>query len=358
MNTANKTTKWVTRAQDAFNSLLQNYWNHHLNMFNNHFPNPDNRCNLTFHYWWYAHAIDSLIDAYSRTNDEELTAYIEKEYNGLLFRNGGQPTNLLYDDMEWLALALLRAYQVTKNDAYIKDVQILWNDIKTGCNDQMGGGIAWHKEQLGYKNTPANGPAIILAARLYKEFGNEEDLEFAKNIFTWLDDNLIDKETGFVMDGINRLGDGQIDTDWEFTYCQGVYVGGAVELYRITNDDQYLEKALKTAHFAIEKLHDQTNNVLKSEGNGDGGLFKGIMVRYFTELMKAAPEKTEAIRTYFERNAETLWEQGTNSDKTIFNHLWSEQPDLTEGIDLSIQLSGVFLYECLAVLERQGLIKS
>lgn len=358
MNTTNKTMKWATRAQEAYHSLLQNYWNDHLHMFNNHYPNPDNRCNLTFHYWWYAHAIDSLVDAYSRTNNEEIPAYIQKEYEGLVFRNGGQPTNLLYDDMEWLALALLRVYQATKNEAYVKDVQILWEDIKTGWNNQMGGGIAWHKDQLGYKNTPANGPAIILAARLFKEFGNIEDLEFAKKLFSWLDGHLVNRETGFVMDGINRLGDGQIDTDWEFTYCQGVYVGGAVELYQITNDDQFLDKALTTAHFAIEKLHDQTHNVLKSEGNGDGGLFKGIMVRYFTELIATAPEKTKAILTYFEKNAEILWQQGTNPDKTIFNHLWSEQPDLTEGIDLSIQLSGVFLYECLAKLERQGLFKN
>ncbi|GAB2570336.1 glycoside hydrolase family 76 protein [Gracilibacillus alcaliphilus] len=354
----NRTKKWSSRAQEAFDSLKRNYWNDQLKMFNNHYPNPDNYSNLTFHYWWYAHAIDSLIDAYHRSKDETITVFIEKEYRGLIFRNGGQPRNLLYDDMEWLALALLRAYQITKDNTYLTDVRCLWEDIKTGWNDHMDGGIAWHKNQLDYKNTPANGPAIILAARLYQCFGDKADLEWAKKIFVWLDEYLIDAATGFVMDGINRLGDGQIDADWEFTYCQGVYVGGAVELYRITNKDIYLEKALQTAHTAIDKLHDQEHDVLQSEGNGDGGLFKGIMVRYFTELITAAPSRTAVIRDYLEKNAETIWQHGTDKEKIIFHHLWSERPDLEAGVDLSIQLSGVILLECLAMLEQEGIVTS
>ncbi|MGP4039776.1 glycoside hydrolase family 76 protein [Gracilibacillus sp. D59] len=357
MKLANKTTKWETKAQKSFDSLLQYYWNHNLEMFNNHYPNPDNRCNLTFHYWWYAHAIDSLVDAYNRTNDKEILALIETEYDGLLFRNGGQPTNLLYDDMEWLALALLRVYEATEKDKYLKAVQILWDDIKTGWNEHMGGGIAWHKHQIDYKNTPANGPAIILAARLYNHFGNEVDLEWAQKIFDWQEQNLVDPETGFVMDGINRLGDGKVDTDWEFTYCQGVYVGAAVELYRISNNARYLQNALQTAHTAIGKLYDVEHKVLKSEGNGDGGLFKGIMIRYFTELILTAPSETSAILQCLEENAETLWQNGKDNEKTIFNHLWNEKPDLIKGIDLSIELSGVMLYECLVKIERQGLIK-
>ncbi|SHM75393.1 glycoside hydrolase family 76 protein [Gracilibacillus kekensis] len=356
MKIINDTTKWEERARKAFDSMIENYWNDNLNMFNNHYPNPDNRCNMTFHYWWYAHAIDSLVDTYSRTKDETIPSYIEKEYNGLIFRNGGQPRNLLYDDMEWLALALLRAYQVTGNETYLTDVKVLWEDIKTGWNDHMGGGIAWHKDQLDYKNTPANGPAIILAARLYNYLGDEGDLEWAQKIFAWQDEYLVEANTGFVLDGINRLGDGKIDSEWEFTYCQGVYVGGAVELYRITGDNRYLEKAVKTAHSSIEKLYDQKHDVLKSEGDGDGGLFKGIMVRYFTELITIAPEETKAIRSFLERNADTLWNQGTNKEKMIFNHLWSEQPDLHAGVDLSVQLSGVMLLESLARLEQQKLI--
>lgn len=97
--------------------------------------------------------------------------------------------------------------------------------------------------------------------------------------------------------------------------------------------------------------------MLKSEGNGDGGLFKGIMIRYFTELILTAPTETKAILRYLEANAEILWQHGKDTEKTIFNHMWSKKPNLTEGIDLSIELSGVMLFECLVRMERQGLIK-
>jgi len=42
---------------------------------------------------------------------------------------------------------------------------------------------------------------------------------------------MVDPATGFVWDGKNRTGDGHIDKDWEFTYCQGVFIGAGVELY-------------------------------------------------------------------------------------------------------------------------------
>lgn len=72
--------------------------------------------------------------------------------------------------MEWTALALLRAYRVTGHEAYLNAVLDLWEDIKTAWNEQLGGGLAWKKDQLDYKNTPANAPAVILAARLYELF--------------------------------------------------------------------------------------------------------------------------------------------------------------------------------------------
>ena len=89
--------------------------------------------------------------------------------------------------------------------------------------------MAWKKDQLHYKNTPANAPAAIIAFRLYQRFGKKEDLEWGEKIFTWNRDQLMDPETCFVWDGMNREGDGKIDKEWKFTYCQGVMLGAALE---------------------------------------------------------------------------------------------------------------------------------
>ncbi|MEI4878463.1 glycoside hydrolase family 76 protein, partial [Klebsiella pneumoniae] len=85
---------------------------------------------------------------------------------------------------------------------------------------------------------------------------------------------------------INRQGDGRIDKDWRFTYNQGVYIGAAVELYRVTQDRSYLDEAWKTAAYVEQQMTSPATGMLPSEGDGDGALFKGILVRYLLELIK------------------------------------------------------------------------
>lgn len=102
-----------------------------------------------------------------------------KVQNGNTFRND------YYDDMEWNALAILRAYQATGDDKYKAAALEIWEFIKQGWNDNAGGGISWVEGQEYSKNACSNGPACILAARLYQEFGDDEDKEWALKIYDW-----------------------------------------------------------------------------------------------------------------------------------------------------------------------------
>ncbi|WNR45367.1 glycoside hydrolase family 76 protein [Paenibacillus roseipurpureus] len=347
-----KADSWSQRADLAQAGLGSNYWNNKLNLFDNLSPCHD-LCNEKFHYWWQAHGIDTLVDAYVRTGHVEVKNKLGNMYQGMLDRNGGVWPNDFYDDMEWLALAWLRAYEATSEERYKEAALLLWEDIKTGWNEEQGGGIAWRKPQLDYKNTPANAPAVILAARLYKQFGNAEDLVWAKKIYDWQRANLVDPESGFVWDGKNREGDGKIDKTWEFSYCQGVYIGAGVELFRATGDRGYLADAAQTAHASKLRLTSPITGMLPSESNGDGGLFKGIFVRYLTELVLADPSQKEALEL-LRTNAESLWSYGRDEQRQMFSKSWATTPEPAE--DLSVNLSGVMLLECMAVLEKRGLL--
>jgi predicted alpha-1,6-mannanase (GH76 family) len=251
--------------------------------------------------------------------------------------------------MEWMAIGWLRAYMIDKDETYAETAKLLWEDIKTGWNDHVGGGIAWQKTQLDYKNTPANAPAAILAARLYQVFGKEEDLEWALKIYNWLKAVLVDPETGFVWDGANRLSDGAIDKDWKFTYCQGVFIGAAVELYRITGDNSYLEDAIRTWNASIAEF----TTLLPAEGGGDAGLFKGIFVRYAGELAEVMDDGREVIEVLYS-NASSLWNSASNRGEILFSKRWDESNEAD--IELSTQLSGVILLETAAALEKSGLL--
>ncbi|MDQ6419735.1 glycoside hydrolase family 76 protein [Paenibacillus sp. LHD-117] len=347
--------EWSNRAGIAQTALDIEFWNGQINLYNIETPCPNGECNTIFHYWWMAHAVDALADGYLRTRDKGYVYRLEQLYDGLLKRNGGAFPNELYDDMEWMAIAWLRAYGATGINRFKEAALILWEDIRTGWNDHMGGGIAWQKSQLDYKNTPANAPAVILAARLYRQFGREEDLSWALRIYEWQKEKLVDPDSGFVWDGMNRTGDGSIDKDWKFTYCQGVYIGASVELFRITKDEGYLRDAIRTADAARAELTDAATGLLPDEGDGDGGLFKGILVRYLGELAKEAPGRSAAEEMLL-ANATSLWDQGRDAGRQLFHTDWGSPPP--ERVTLSTQLSAIMLLERAAELERSGLLKA
>jgi predicted alpha-1,6-mannanase (GH76 family) len=344
---------WAQRADRAQQALIEHYWNEGNRLFNNQVPCSGEACEKPFHYWWQAHAADVLVDGLIRTRASEYEERLSDLFAGILQRNGGDLHNDFYDDMEWLALAALRAFAATGVESYRQYTLRLWDEIRRGWNDEQGGGIAWKKGQPTYKNTPSNAPAAILAARLYREFGRKSDLDWAYRIYKWQMQNLVDPETGFVWDGKNRNGDGGIDKDWEFTYCQGVVVGAAVELYRVTGQASYLQQARRTADAAAHRLLGENSTFTRDETNsdaeGDGGLFKGIYARYLTELVLEDPSD-QATLDFMRVNGERLWTRGSDSVRTLFGHTWTKPPH--GNVSLSVQLSGVMLTEQMARLEQ------
>ncbi|MGE5672996.1 MAG: glycoside hydrolase family 76 protein [Mycobacterium leprae] len=351
---ANEPTTWAAKADAAQKALADLYWNPKRQMFDNQTPCPFDSCNQTFNYWWQAHAVDTLVDGYVRTGDGAYKQRLHDLYTGLVNRNGGALPNEFYDDMEWMALAWLRAYDATGDETYKGAVNTLWADIQTGWNDEMGGGIAWRKSQLNYKNAPANGPAAILAARLYEHFKNTADLQWATKIYAWEKSNLIDPKSGFVWDGMNRQGDGAVDSTWAFTYNQGTFIGAGVALYQVTGDKAYLADAARNWQAAKERLVNPVTGNLPDEGDGDGGLFKGILVRYMGQLILADPSQTDALKV-LQDSARGLWQSARAKDKVIFNQNWAQRPDVA--VKLSVNLSGIMLLEQMALLEKNGLLK-
>ncbi|MGN6511666.1 MAG: glycoside hydrolase family 76 protein, partial [Chitinophaga sp.] len=152
------TQNWDKNADSSYVSLMGNFYNQSGKYYN------ENSAGKTdFHYWRNAHALDVLLDAYLRTDDPEVKNRMDDLLEGMRVKNGNTYINHFYDDMEWMALACLRAYEATSDEKYKTTAELLWTDIKTGWDDTWGGGIYWNKERKN-KNTPANAPACIIAA--------------------------------------------------------------------------------------------------------------------------------------------------------------------------------------------------
>jgi predicted alpha-1,6-mannanase (GH76 family) len=330
---------WNAAADSSSRALVNSFWDGA-----NHYFWTDNHGNKNFQYWPQAHALDVLVDAYERSGSNFYKTYFDLWFNGVKKNNGNRWYNSYFDDMEWIALALLRTYKATGEAKYKEAAVELWGYIKEGWNNYAGGGIAWERDNhIWSKNACSNGPACILAARLYQETGEETYKKWAFDIYEWEKSTLFNSNTGAVYDNIDGRS-GEKNTSWIFTYNQGTFIGAAVELYKITNEKMYLNDAVLAANYATTIL--VTDAALKDEGGGDGGLFKGIFVRYFTELIRQDRLDNATQKRYIQflqYNAETLWTKGTNKENVLFGANWRNKPGSETG--LTEQTSGCMLLE-------------
>lgn len=317
----------------------------------------NNSGNNTFNYWPNANMLDVLTDGYLRTKSAVYTQRMKTLLSGIKTANGGAYPNEFYDDMGWLANASLKAYTINSDADYLTVAQILYTEIKGASNAIAGGGIAWQRTQLYYKNIPSTGNAAILAARLYELQGKAEDLALAKSLYSWMKTTLVNATSGEVLDGINRNQDGQVD-NWVFTYNQGLFIGSAVELYTVTKDPMYLQDAIRTANNMMVDPALTVNGILKSEGQGDGGLFKGIAIRYLTLLVELndldAADKTK-YSAFLQKNAQSLYVKGIARPSLMTSPDWTVLP--SGSTDLTTQLSGVMMIEAAAKLKAEGKIQ-
>lgn len=337
-------------------SLQRQLYSTYLSANGNYFV-QDNQGNTTFHYWPNAHVLDVLADGFLRTKDQAYVPKMKALLNGIKLQNGNAFPNDFYDDMGWLALSSLRAHDLTKDEAYVQATNILWTDMKKGITDVQGGGMGWSKGRPNFKNTPANGPAIILAARLYRLQNKPEDLQTAKTLYTWLKSTLIEPVTFTVWDGINYEGTGLISKN-KYTYNVGLFMGAGLELYKTTKEKTYLDDAVKTALAGISDLELAPGGLMKDEGQGDGGLFKGVWVRYLSLLINEpdvpAADKDKLIK-FMKYNAQTLYKQGISRPGLSISPAWNKAPQ--SKIDLTTQLSGMMLIESAAQLSTAGVLK-
>lgn len=321
----------------------------------NNYYNQNNDGHTGFNYWWNAHAFDVLIDAYNRTKDAKYLAKIDNLLAGCYVKNGNTYWNTFYDDMEWWALACLRAYEATKEEKYKTMARQYWTWIKVGWSEVKNGGIAWASGSKDSKNACSNAPAVIIAAKLYQLDNNPDDLVWAKKIYTWLKTYVVESKRGLVYDAYGNTKESDM-----YTYNQGTWIGSGLELYQITKQRSYLDDAIRNANYLInDEVRYSPAGILKGENTGDGGLFKGIFIRYMAQLVLKGvlDEYTQGLYVkYLERNGKSLFSKATLSPGNVFGADWVSRPT-NKVSDSSVQLSGIILFETLDELKRAGLLK-
>ena len=153
-----------------------------------------------------------------------------------------------YDDNAWLVLSFVEAYDVTKDARFLGWAEQTQNFVLSGYDEKLGGGLYWHQQKKESKNTCVSGPAAAAALDLYRVTGDKTDLAQAKQLYNWTCDKLQDKD-GLFWDNIAL--DGKIGKA-KFTYNTALMLRNNIELWKVTNDQKYLDEARRIADASLE----------------------------------------------------------------------------------------------------------
>ena len=344
----------VTTFLATTDALISNFWGASFPESSDqfYFYSWSQQANKKNEWWWQAHSMDVIIDAYRLTGDTRYLQFYEQWYDGICRFNyehyDDDPwRNNSVDDLEWITITLIRMYETSGNEKYLLKAQHLYDSyiITTwGPDDEAPwfGGISWEavcEPERKTKNACSNGPGAIIAAMLARHgsvlmangskkttLDYENDL---KRIYQWERKYLFNPETGAVYDNINRRR-----TAYRVaSYNTGTFLAAAMDMYALTHDRDYLHDAIMAADYTVCNLTDPTtglmNNVARSMNGGDGGLFHGIFFRYLTRLILCSDtpdEMRNSLRRFVADNAR-LAMSCLDGEAMIFSRNW-----LTESI--------------------------
>ena len=279
---------------------------------------------------------------------EDCLAGLEKYWEAPGYRSytlGDGGGGRYYDDNQWVALELLRAAQILQDDRLLERTRQAFNFIVSGWSDDMGGGIYWRQNDYATKNTCSNGPAAVLALKLYQTTKEDRYLGWGLNIYQWTRTHLRSPE-GIYWDSIDRNGKIDLRT---FTYNSGTMLHTSMLLYGITGATSYLDEARQVAesslgHFAATQVEGVP--VFPAEPWFNAVLFRAYMALYEVGERSYAEAMLQSV--------DYAWDHARNA-QGLFSRDWSGRSQTEDGYRrLLDQGAMVELYARAARLDALG----
>ena len=246
-----------------------------------------------WHYWWQAQLLDCVIDAGQRHLREGNITEAHEQLNrarallrGINVRNLGRFSNDYFDDMAWLNLAVgrMNAFSIEltgANDVAAQDAgAALFEQLAKGFAPT--GGMSWRKSRRSFVNAAATAPSAIAYARA-------GDPRTAAALMDWMNATLWDADRSLYMDGVNVYDHGYEIEPTIFTYNQGTALGALLtiaasgvpcEVDPVERAERLIVGIVTHLTEEVEFISGARRRILISHGDGDGGLFTGILVRY------------------------------------------------------------------------------
>jgi predicted alpha-1,6-mannanase (GH76 family) len=255
--------------------------------------------------WQPALAVEAVLNTYERTLEPRYRAVVERSFA----RYRGRRSRF-FDDDGWYLNAWLRAYDLTGEQRYLDEARSLFTGMTTAWDDTCRGGLWWRKDR-DYKNAITNELFLLAAAGLHRRAPDgTRYLDWAVREWEWFDASGMINSADEVNDGLDSSCANNGRTTW--TYNQGVVLGGLAELWRVTGDRGYLERAWRIADATI-RTHVDAAGVLREPGEPascgrDHQAFKGVFAQGLARLYDADRDARPEYRRFLSTNAEAAWQ--------------------------------------------------
>lgn len=156
---------------------------------------------------------------------------------------GPKQLDRYYDDNAWIVLAMVEAYETTRDKRCLEWAETAMAFVLSGEDSQLGGGLYWHEQDRSGKHTCTNAPAICGCLRLYRLTRKPEYRAAAERLYAWVNSRLQDSD-GLYFDNV-RL-DGKVEqTKW--SYNSALMIRANCLFYQITREARYQKEAERIA---------------------------------------------------------------------------------------------------------------
>lgn len=154
-----------------------------------------------------------------------------------------QKPDRYYDDNAWMALALLDAFELTRDAEQLRRARAALKFVLSGEDETLAGGIWWHEQTRASKNACSTGPAIVACLRMYRITGDKSYRAAGERLLRWINVNLRDVD-GLYIDHITVEGKRE---PTKFSYNTGAMILAHCAMFDLTRDARYLDEARRSA---------------------------------------------------------------------------------------------------------------
>jgi predicted alpha-1,6-mannanase (GH76 family) len=317
-----------TRADRSVAQLMFGLWNGSGQYFDALEPSDGRSTG----FWTFAQAFDAVLDGVERTSGRRYAGLVASLYAA---QNARTWTSDYYDDENWMALALIRAYDLTGTRAYLDRATALFVDIQAAWDDTSAhpGGIWWNRAHT-QKATASNAGPVITGVRLAARTGADADLAFARKVYDFWYMTTVDAMYR-VADHV--LPDGTVARG-RLTYNEGLMTGAALALYGATGEASFRTQAHGIAGSLVANITKATSvgRILADGTNtscvGDCPQWKGIGYRYLAAALRDDPTRTAYVPV-LQASVEAAWTLARSATTGYFANDWAGPPMTTAQIE-------------------------